>query len=95
MNYCRYTFETFDESLPSAWKLIKTFFQIFPQISRRAIISDLRQTGSVDVTTENILEGQLDEGSDSEDDPVDDDPIRIPPIQIRRRLQQVQQLMHE
>jgi len=69
--------------------------QIFPQISRRAIISDLRQTGSVDVTTENILEGQLDEGSDSEDDPVDDDPIRIPPIQIRRRLQQVQQLMHE
>lgn len=47
------------------------------------------------MTTENILEGQLDEGSDSEDDPVDDDPIRIPPIQIRRRLQQVQQLMHE
>lgn len=39
--------------------------QVFPQISRAVIIEDLRRTGSVSVTTDNILDGQLDQ-SDNE-----------------------------
>lgn len=39
--------------------------QVFPQIPRAVIIEDLRRTGSVSVTTDNILDGQLDQ-SDNE-----------------------------
>lgn len=45
--------------------------QIFPHLSRRAVLADLRQTGSMDMTTDNILDGQLDEAPDSDSDQSD------------------------
>jgi len=35
------------------------------------VLADLRQTGSMDMTTDNILDGQLDEAPDSDSDQSD------------------------
>jgi len=42
--------------------------QVFPNIPRAAIIEDLRQTGSISMTTDNILDGQLDTNSNTDSD---------------------------
>lgn len=57
--------------------------QIFPHLSRRAIIGDLRQTGSMDVTTDNILDGQLDDEADSDSDQSDSSLQQITPLRHR------------
>lgn len=52
--------------------------QIFPHISRRAILDDLRSTGSIDLSTDNILDGQLDEMSESDtDSDTDENQLRL------------------
>jgi len=59
--------------------------QIFPHISRRAILDDLRNTGSIDLTTDNILDGQLEEPnleSDSENEPAAD--LNLIDLRLRR-----------
>ncbi|XP_065676538.1 E3 ubiquitin-protein ligase AMFR-like [Hydra vulgaris] len=38
---------------------VEQLLRLFPHISREAIVSDLQQTGSADVTADNILEGNL------------------------------------
>lgn len=42
--------------------------QVFPNISRAAIIEDLRRTGSMSLTTDNILDGQLDANQATDSD---------------------------
>ena len=41
---------------------------MFPKTSRAAIIEDLRQTGSISMTTDNILDGQLDTNQNTDSD---------------------------
>jgi autocrine motility factor receptor len=67
---------------------VTELMQIFPHISRRALISDLRETGSADLTTDHILDGQLDEidsDSDQSDSSQGGHQVAHAPGQLRQR----------
>jgi len=64
--------------------------QVFPHIPRARIIEDLRQTGSPNLTSENILNGELNTAADSDNDvDANNDNIidrSVPDGQLRQRI---------
>ena len=63
---------------------------MFPHIPRARIIEDLRQTGSPNLTSENILNGELNTAADSDNDvDANNDNIidrSVPDGQLRQRI---------
>ena len=56
---------------------------MFPHIPRARIVEDLRRTGSPNLTSENILNGELDNGDSDAENELD---RNVNDVQLRQRI---------